>query len=118
MKTTQKNTKGHINSSMEVADFIWDTFKNGKLESRTIDKGNYSFSMRYDAETGTFYGSVTNKTEKSYSYNCTEEVSQHWAKMPYPELSDLRDLLIKEWAEDIKAKLMVADFDNYSHTAN
>ena len=107
-----------IKTQAEKVDSIFDHFKNGKLESRDISKGDLSFSMRYDHEFGSFTGTVMQKKGEEYEmiYTCMEEAGTKWAVLPYPELMELRDYLAKVWAEEIKqwmtaSKQTLNDFD-------
>lgn len=88
-------------------DSIFDSFKEGRLAGRDIHKADISYSMSYDSTSGTFYGSVTQGKDRTigFMYHSSEPVCEKWAKLPYPELNELRDLLIKEWADDIKKHL-------------
>ena len=96
----EKTTVANKTSETVMPDHVWDTYKNGKLESRSINKGETSFSMRYDQELGVFFGDVSIATK--LVYNSSEYVSDTYANLPYPELNALRDLLLQEWRNEIK----------------
>ena len=83
---------------------ISDSFKDGKLQRRSITKGNLIFSMDYMPEAGSFYGSVIKQNGKEFEhiYTITEYASDQRVEFPYPELTEIRDMLAKIWAEDIQ----------------
>jgi len=89
---------------IEPTGSIHDTFKDGRLVGRSLSKGDFSFSMDYHPDLGTFFGSVTQKKGSSYEsiYNSTEDVGSQWAELPYSELIELREMLIKVWEDNIQ----------------
>ena len=102
MKENTKIAKKQLEPA--VPDHVWDTYKNGKLESRSISKGETSFSMRYEPELGVFFSDVSIST--NLVYNGTEHVGDKYANLPYPELNALRDLLLQEWSGEIREFLL------------
>ena len=98
MKKDIKNQKEPVEAS--APDSVWDRFQNGKLESRSVIKGDVEFSMRYALDMGVFFGDVV--IDGKAVYRSTEDVCEKLANLPYPELNALRDLLWKEWQEEIK----------------
>ena len=83
---------------------ISDVFSNGKLRSRTITRGDMSYSMSFLPEVAAFNGNVMKKDGDSYNmiYDSMEDANDEYAQLPYPELNELRDMLAKIWAEEIR----------------